>query len=146
MTRDPFTIPIDETVDEAAAVLLKNKISGAPVVDRKGTVVGVITQSDIFRVLISLTAMGTRGIQFAFHVKDTPGAVTGLINIIRNYGGRTSSVLSSYENAPPGHRHVYIRTFNLDRGKLAQVMKELKEKATMLYMVDHREKRREIFE
>jgi acetoin utilization protein AcuB len=116
MTRDPITIQCDQTVDEAAQVLLKNKISGAPVVDHKAAVVGVITKSDIFKVLISLTAVGARGIQFAFHVKDSPGAVKELTDIIRNYGGRTASILSSYENAPPGHRNVYITEVLHNRG------------------------------
>lgn len=145
MTRDPITIPSDQTIDEAAAVLLKDKIPGAPVVDHKGTVVGVITRDDIFRALISLTAMGARGIQFAFHVKDRAGAVQELVDIIRSHGGRMASVLSSYEGAPPGYRNVYIRTFNLDRSKIAQIIKKLKEKATMFYMVDQRENKREIY-
>jgi acetoin utilization protein AcuB len=146
MTKDPITIPSDQTVDEAADVLVKNKIPGALVVDHKGAMVGVITQNDILRALISLTAMGARGIQFAFHVKDSAGAVQELVDIIRAHGGRTASVLSSYEGAPPGHRNVYIRTFNLDRSKIAQIIKELKAKSTMFYMVDHRENKREIYE
>lgn len=146
MTKDPVTIPSDQTIDEAADVLLKHKISGAPVVGHKGTMVGVITRDDIFRALISLTAMGARGIQFAFHVKDRAGAVQELVDIIRSHGGRTASVLSSYEGAPPGHRNVYIRTFSLDRSKIEQIIKELKEKASMSYMVDHRENKREIYE
>jgi acetoin utilization protein AcuB len=146
MTKAPITTPSDQTVDEAADVLLKHKISGAPVVDHKGTVVGVITRDDILRALISLTAMGARGIQFAFHVKDRAGAVQELVDIIRGHGGRTASVLSSYEGAPPGHRNVYIRTFNLDRSKIKQIIKELKARSTMFYMVDHRENTREIYE
>lgn len=146
MTKDPVTVPIDYTVDEAAQVLLSRKVSGAPVVDHKGRLAGIITRSDIFKVLISLTAAGARGIQFGFHVRDKPGAAKELIDIIRVYGGRTASVLSSYEDAPPGHRSVFIRTFSLDRAKLPQVIKELKEKATILFMVDHRENKREIFE
>jgi acetoin utilization protein AcuB len=90
--------------------------------------------------------MGARGIQFAFHVKDIPGALKALIDTIRSHGGRTVSVLSSFENAPPGYRNVYIRAFNLDRAKLPHIILELKEKAIMLYMVDHRENRREICE
>jgi acetoin utilization protein AcuB len=146
MTSDPVTIPCDQTVDEAAKVLLDKKISGAPVLDHKGSVVGVITRDDIFRVLISLTAMGARGIQFAFHVKDQPGATKELIDVMRSHGARTASVLSSYEGAPPGYRNVYIRTFGMDRSKLDPMIKELKQKATMLYMADHRQNRREIYE
>ena len=146
MTKDPITVPVDHTVEEAAQVLLKNKISGVPVVDHKGRVVGIITRDDVFRVLISLTGKERRGVQFAFHVKDRPGAVNELIAVIRNHGGRTTSILSSYEGAPPGHRNVYIRAFNIDRSKMPETVKELRENATMLYMVDHREDKREIYE
>jgi acetoin utilization protein AcuB len=146
MTKDVITVPFDQTVDEAAQVLQKNKISGAPVVDHKAGVVGVITKDDIFNVLISLTAMGSRGIQLAFHVKDQPGSIKELTDLIRHYGGRVASILCSFENAPPGHRNVYIRMFNLDRSRLAEMIQTLKEKANMLYMVDHRENKREIYE
>jgi len=55
MTKDPITIPLDYTIEEAAEVLLDNKLTGAPVVDNEGELVGVITQTDIFRVLVSFT-------------------------------------------------------------------------------------------
>ncbi len=146
MTRDPVTVPLDHTVEEAAQLLLQRGISGAPVVDRKGRVAGIITRDHIFRVLISLTGQEKRGVQFAFHVKDSLGAVKDLIDVIRGHGGRTASILSSFEGAPPGTRNVYIRAFNIDRSKMPEVVKELREKATMLYLVDHRENRREIYE
>jgi len=66
MTKNPITIPLDYTIDEAAAILLDNKLSGAPVVDNEGKVVGVITQTDIFRVLVSFTDEKKAGIQSAF--------------------------------------------------------------------------------
>ena len=146
MSRDPVTVPLDHTVEEAAQVLLKNNISGAPVVDRKGRVAGIITRDHVFRVLLSLTGPEDRGVQFAFRVKDRLGAVKELLDVIRGNGGRTASVLSTHEEAVPGHRNVYIRAFNIDRAKMPQTIKELREKADMLYMVDHREGKREIYE
>jgi len=62
MTKDPITVPPDYTAEETAQVLLDGKISGAPVVDDGGQVVGTITQTDLFRVLISLTGIGSREI------------------------------------------------------------------------------------
>jgi len=53
--------------------------------------------------------------------------------------------LSSYELAPEGYRNVYIRAFNIDREKLLSLKEELKQKAKMLYVVDHRENIREIY-
>ena len=145
MTKDPVTIPVDFTVEEATEILLKNKISGAPVVDEKGQLVGAITKGDLFRVLISLTGVGKKGIQFAFRIADKPGSIKELADIIRKFGGRMVSILSSYENVPEGFRKVFIRMYGVEREKLPELETELKQKATLLYVVDHRENRREIF-
>jgi acetoin utilization protein AcuB len=145
MTKRPVTVPPDFTVEEAAEVLLKNNISGVPVTDDKDHVVGVITQQDLFKVLISLTGVGKRGVQFAFQLEDRAGSIREVTDIIRSYGGRMVSILSSQEHAPAGYRHVYIRAYEVDRDKMQQLQKELKTKAIMLYMVDHRANRREIF-
>jgi len=145
MTKDPIMIPEDFTVEETAEILLKNKISGAPVIDNEGKVVGTITQTDLFRVLIALTGVGTRGIQFAFLLKDEPGSIKVIADAIRKLGGRMVSILTSYENAAQGYRKVYIRMYDVDRTELEKLKGELREKATLLYMVDHQKNKREIY-
>ena len=55
------------------------------------------------------------------------------------------SILSSYENVSEGYRKVYIRDYGIERKKLKQLKNELKDKATLLYMVDHRENKREVY-
>ena len=145
MTKDPITVPYDFTVEEAAEVFLRKGISGAPVVDKEGQIVGTITKEDLFRVLISLTGVGRRGIQFAFQIEDHPGTIRELADIIRQYGGRMVSILSTYEGMPTGSRKVFIRMLGVERQKLPQLEDDLREKANLLYVVDHRENRREIF-
>ena len=146
MTKNPITVSFDYTIEETAEVLLKEKISGAPVVDHDGRLVGTITQVDIFRALISLTGVGSKGIQFALRLEDRPGSIKEVADIIRNYGGRMASILSSYERTPKGYRNVYIRMYGIDRQKLSNLKNDLEQKATLLYMVDHRENKREIYE
>jgi CBS domain-containing protein len=51
MTRDPLTVAPDASVLEAAQLILDHKIGGLPVVD-DGDVVGMITESDLFRLLL----------------------------------------------------------------------------------------------
>ncbi|MDZ7582808.1 MAG: CBS and ACT domain-containing protein [Deltaproteobacteria bacterium] len=145
MTRDPITVPADFTVEETAEVLLKNKISGVPVVDESGKVIGTITQSDLFRMLIALTGVGNRGIQFAFKVEDRPGSIKEIADVVRDFGGRMVSILTSYENVADGYRKVYIRMRGIDRQKLGQLKDVLRQKAQVLYMVDHRMNHREIY-
>jgi acetoin utilization protein AcuB len=145
MTKDPITVPPDYTVEETAQVLLKNKISGAPVVDNSGNVVGTITQSDLFRVLISLTGIENGGIQFALQVEDRAGSIKEVADIVRHYGGRMVSILTSYDEVPAGYRNVYIRMHSIDRAKIEELNDALSQKASLLYRIDHRENDREIF-
>lgn len=145
MTRDVITVPPDFTVEETTLVLQKNKISGAPVVDSDGQLVGTITQTDLFRVLISLTGVAKGGIQFGLQVEDRPGSIKEVADIIRAYGGRMVSILSSYDEVPEGSRKVYIRMRNIERSALQNLKQELESKAGLLYMVDHTESNREIF-
>ena len=145
MNKDPITVRFDHTVEETAEVLLNNKISGAPVVGDKGNVVGIITQTDLFRALISLTGIGKKGIQFAFQLEDRPGSIKDVCDVIRSYNGRLVSILSTYERVPEGYRKVYIRAYNIDRSKLQQLQEEFKDDVALLYIVDHLENKREIF-
>ena len=144
MSRKPVTVPFDHTVEEAAQILLKDKISGMPVVDEEGNIIGAITQTDIFRVIISLTGVARRGIQFAVEVEDRPGSIKAVSDIIREYGGRMASILTSYDLAPMGFRRVYIRMYGIDRFKLHKLKEALEEQARMIYMVDRLETRRKI--
>jgi acetoin utilization protein AcuB len=145
MTRNPIAVPLDWTVEETAELLLNNKISGAPVVDKKDLVVGVITQTDLFRVLISLTGIHAGGVQFAFKTEDHPGTIKELADVIREFGGQMVSILSSYDKVPEGFRMVYIRMRHIDRPRLTSLQKRLMEKASLLYIIDQRENRREFF-
>ena len=145
MSKKPVTVPFDFTIEETASMLLENNISGAPVVDNDKQLVGVITQTDIFKVIISLTGIAKKGIHFGFKVEDLPGSIKELADIIRNYGGHIASILTSYEKVPHGYRNVYIRAYGVDRSKFKNLLSDLKNKADLLYYVDHTENKREIF-
>jgi len=146
MSKDPITVPPEYTIEETAEVLLENRISSTPVVDDQDRVVGIITQNDLFRALISLTGERKKGIQFAFNVKDRQGSVKALTDIIHKYNGRLVSMLSSDDNAPEGYHRVYIKACQIEREKTSKLKKELRDKSTMLYLVDQRAKKREIYE
>ena len=145
MTKKVITVPPDFTVEETALVFQKNKISGAPVVDSKEKLVGTITQTDLFRVLISLTGVAKGGIQFGLQIEDRPGSIKEVADIFRMYGGRMVSILSSYDQVPEGYRKVYIRMRCLERSDLNKLIEKLEASAELLYMVDHTENNRKIF-
>ncbi len=52
MTSQPVTVAAAATISEAARLMLNNQISGLPVVDAQNHLVGIITESDIFRLVV----------------------------------------------------------------------------------------------
>ena len=52
MTPDPITIDQEATIGTAARLMLENKVSGLPVVNEKKQLVGIITESDIFSMVV----------------------------------------------------------------------------------------------
>jgi CBS domain-containing protein len=52
MTPNPIVVHEDAEVGEAAHLMLRYKISGLPVVDDNGELVGIITESDMFRMVV----------------------------------------------------------------------------------------------
>lgn len=52
MSKNVITVSPNTTVGEAASLMLKNKIAGLPVIEN-GQVVGILTESDVFRMVVS---------------------------------------------------------------------------------------------
>ena len=52
MTADPVTIHPAQSIGEAAEIMLEKRVSGLPVVDDDGAICGIITESDIFRMVV----------------------------------------------------------------------------------------------
>lgn len=133
MTKNPITIFPDDTVEKAAVIMLGKKISGLPVVDKNGELVGMLSQGDVFRVLTTITGVYQGGVQFAFELDDRPGSIKEAADVIRASGGSLTSILTSYQTAQAGKRNVFIRAQGLSEDKIPALLEELKSKFKYLY-------------
>lgn len=136
MTKDPFTIYADETVERAAVIMLEHKVSGLPVINKQKELVGLITQSDVFRAFVNITGIYKGGTQFAFSLDDLPGSIKEVADTIREYGGRIVSILSSTDMALEGTRNVYIRIRDMNPEELQNIEKVLRKKFKVLYVAE----------
>jgi len=131
MPKRLFTITPGETVEKAAAVMLKRHISALPVVDAQGTLAGIITKGDIFRAFVSISGIYQGPLAMGLELPDEPGSIKTVTDVIRAQGGRIASILTGYEGAPEGSRHVFIRAKDIkDEQALRQ---ELESKHKILY-------------
>jgi len=58
MQRDVISVRPETTLTDAALLMIKHTIGGLPVVNESGEVVGVITETDIFRAFVDLHTRG----------------------------------------------------------------------------------------
>jgi acetoin utilization protein AcuB len=131
MPKQLYTIFAEETVEKAAAVMLKHNISALPVVNPGGQMEGIITKGDIFRAFVSISGINQAELAMGFELEDRPGSIKEVTDVIRSYGGRLASILIGYERAPAGYRHVFIRAREVnDEPALRQ---ELQGKVKILY-------------
>jgi acetoin utilization protein AcuB len=134
MTRDPVTVSPEDSVERAAQLMLENTISGLPVVVDQGQVVGILTQSDVFRAFMHITGILQGGVQFALRLEDRPGLIKEVVDLLRERGARFVSLLTSYTSVQEGYRDVYIRVKNLSPEAMEAAQKELAARHQVLYV------------
>jgi acetoin utilization protein AcuB len=133
MSKDVIYVKPDETIEFAAVLMLENKISGLPVINDQQKLIGVITETDIFKALIHITGVYSGDTQFALCLRDKPGSVHEASDVIRTMGGRVVSILTSYDLADEGYRNVYCRIRHMEHDLLVKLVNVLEEKFTVLY-------------
>lgn len=78
-------------LEEAARLMLDKDIGCLPVVDHD-QVVGIITDTDIFRVLVAMLGGGQSGARFTVQMADRPGMLARLAQIVADAGGNIVSL------------------------------------------------------
>ncbi len=139
MTRTPVSVSQDDSVEHAAQVMLEHTFSGLPVVDANGELVGIITQSDIFRAFMHITGIRQGGVQFALRLEDRPGLIKEVVDLLRARGARFVSLLTSYASAKEGYRDIFIRVKNLSPEEVRAAREELAKQFEVLYVTQNRE-------
>ena len=135
MTPDPLVLVETESVERAAVIMLENKISGLPVINDQREVVGIITQSDILKVMISISGIYHSPVQLAIELEDKTGALHELLTAMRENGARIVSVLTSKDNAPPGYREVYVRIQDMASDELESLKEVIGKRYKLLYVL-----------
>ncbi len=109
MKKKVITTTPDTPIEEAALTMLEKNIGSLPVLE-KGRLVGIISDRDIFRVVVDITGIRHGGHRIYAVVEDRPGSIKDVADIIRKHGFSLQSILTSYEGVKEGLRKVVIST------------------------------------
>jgi acetoin utilization protein AcuB len=111
-------------IEEAAMIMFDNNIGCLPVVE-KGKLAGIISDKDLFRVLVDITGVRHGGNRFYVVMKDKPGVTGEVLDIVKKNGFTLDSVLTTYEGVQKGYKRVVVRTIGKG-GDLKKAQVELK--------------------
>ena len=92
MTKEVITVSVDDPVELAARKMSDNDISILPVVDNNGKLVGVVSRSDLFRLLLELFGTRHYGIRVTFRIKDQKGVIAKLAIALEKIGANIVSI------------------------------------------------------
>jgi acetoin utilization protein AcuB len=124
MTRDVLTATPDTFVEDAARLMVDNKIGGLPVVDEDNHVVGVITETDVFRAFIELYRAGHAGLYLTLKGPDRAGLMVELSKAVFGLGGEIVGLSSSYDEATGEYRLV-IKGQGIDKDRVVALLASL---------------------
>ena len=86
MTTDPITVADDTPIEEAARIMMDNDISALPVM-RGGRMIGIITETDLFKTFIELFAAREEGVRMTLLVPEGKGKLVEIARAITDAGG-----------------------------------------------------------
>lgn len=86
MSKKVLTIKRDTPIEEAARIMADNKLGGLPVVD-DNKVVGIITETDLFKVFLELMGAREKGIRVTAQIDEKPGQLAKITKAITDAGG-----------------------------------------------------------
>jgi len=86
MSKKVTTVDIDTPIEEAARIMADRKIGGLPVMNN-GRLVGMITETDLFKVFLELMGARDKGIRVTATIEDKPGELAKVTKAIAEAGG-----------------------------------------------------------
>lgn len=121
MSHPVYTVRAECPVEDAARIMVQHKIGCLPVMSGD-ELVGIITETDIFRGLTKMMAGGEPGVRVALRLPRNRGAVLALVNEVYSQGGRLVSVATL--NEPDGvHKLVAVKVTDADPDALEKAIR-----------------------
>ncbi len=107
MQRNVISVDEDATVEEAALIMYNHKIGGLPVVSSVGVVVGVITETDIFKTFVDVMGLQNGKTRLTLLVDNKVGVVHDVAGIFTESGLSIDSLVTCRQ--PFGKYELVIR-------------------------------------
>lgn len=123
MSREVITVTEETPIEEAARIMADNKIGGLPVM-RDGKLVGIITETDIFKLMLELFGARQNGVRITLSVPDEKGVLARVTGQIAEMGGNILS-LGTAMGEDPSTSILIVRVADVSEEALVEALNSL---------------------
>jgi acetoin utilization protein AcuB len=132
MKKDVVTCGPDDHIEDIARLMQRKGIGCVPVVEA-GRLAGILTNNDMFRILMRILGMEDAGVRITLEMpRDKADALVDLVRAVKGRGKVIKSLLS-VESPHPGRQMVIL---HLDSSDMGAVVEDLKAQGLAIERVD----------
>jgi acetoin utilization protein AcuB len=121
MVKKVITVDENEVVEEAARIMADKGIGCLPVM-RGSLLVGIITDTDLFRVFVNAFGARHQGVRFTLSMGEHPGQIAKISGALADRGGNIVSLVTS-EGDDVAHRRATFKVEGLSRSETEEILK-----------------------
>jgi len=123
MSKNVLTVAEDTPIEEAARIMADNKIGGLPVM-RDGHVVGIITETDLFKIFLELMGAREKGVRVTALLDEKPGQLAKVTEAIATAGGNFVA-FGQFTGEDPSNRLVTFKVAGMKKDDVKKVISEI---------------------
>jgi acetoin utilization protein AcuB len=123
MSRNVITVTPDTLVEDAARLLVDRNVGGLPVMDGN-KLVGIVTESDLFRLLIDLFGTRRKGLRLTLRVPERAGEIADMTKVITDAGGNIIS-LGSFSGNDVTNAVLILKVEDIAKDALLKLLEPL---------------------
>lgn len=123
MARPVITVTEDTPLEEAARIMADNKIGGLPVM-RGDQLVGIITETTLFKVFLELLGARQPGVRLTLRVPNTKGELAKITGEINRLGGNIIA-LGTFPDSDPAYGLLTVKVDGVEQDRLVQAIRDL---------------------
>jgi len=120
MAKDLITVEEDTPIEQAARIMADNKIGGLPVM-RDGKLVGIITETDLFKIFLELMGARDYGVRVSVIVPNETGELAKITKAVADIG-KSFIAFGQFEGEDPSTKEV---TFKVSGDDVEEVRKAI---------------------
>ncbi len=123
MSREVITVGPDTPLEEAARIMTDHKIGGLPVME-DGRLVGIITETDIFKVFLEMLGARDPGLRLTLDIPERKGEMARLTTAIAELGGNILA-LGTFLGDDPTTAVVTVKVEDVSLDQIRAAMADL---------------------